>query len=81
MEVLLYDDGGGVQAAKSLAVQWLDNDQWKDVTRAQPEPAQPVGGVANTIHFDSITTSKLRVVFEHKGAARSGVTEIEAWEK
>lgn len=77
----IFDDGGGVQAPKSMQVQWLQNGEWKDASNASANPAQPSGGNANVISFDSVSTEKLRVLFTHKSPARSGVTEIEAWEK
>ncbi len=64
-----------------MQVQWLQNGQWTDVANASSNPAQPSGGNANVISFDPVSTEKLRVVFTHKSPARSGVTEIEAWEK
>ncbi len=79
--VHIFDDGGGVQAPKSMKVQWLQEGEWKDVPNASADPVQPAGGNANVISFDPVSTEKLRVVFTHKSPARSGVTEIEAWEK
>jgi hypothetical protein len=43
------------------------------------DPKLPAGSRANTITFAKVTTSKLRIVFTHKGKARSGATEIEVW--
>jgi hypothetical protein len=37
--------------------------------------------VARVRAFTLVSTSKFRVVFTHKGKARSGITEIEAWGK
>jgi hypothetical protein len=75
----LYDDHGGVQPPQRYAVQaWVDG-AWKDVEGQTSQPQTPAGGMANTVTFKQVATSKIRVVFTHKGKARSGVTEIEAW--
>jgi hypothetical protein len=37
--------------------------------------------MANIATFIPIPVQKLRVVFTHKNPARSGVTEMEVWEK
>jgi hypothetical protein len=47
----------------------------------ESQPAVPTGNVNNTVRFQQVQATKLRVVFTHKGKARSGVTELEAWEK
>jgi hypothetical protein len=44
-------------------------------------PPIPTGGKANRVTFPAVKTSKIRVIFTHRGDSRSGVTEIEAWEK
>ena len=81
LELLIYDDGGGVQAPKSIVVQWHDGVDWKPVDLLQARPEIPVGGLSNSLTFQPVVTTRIRAVLEHKGAARSGVTEIEAWAK
>jgi hypothetical protein len=79
VELHVYDDRGGVQPPERVVVQRWTGDAWQDVTNPKAMPAVPVGGRANTVAFDRAAMSKLRVVFTHKGKARSGVTEIEVW--
>ena len=74
-----YDDRGGVQAPTSYVVESWTGTEWKAVANAKATPEMPTGGVMNTVRFDAVQTSKLRVVFTHKAASRSGVTEIEIW--
>ncbi len=78
---LIYDDGGGVQAPKSLSVEWQNGDKWTSVNELTANPSKPTGGVANTLTFAPVTTRRLRVLFENKGNSRSGVTELEAWKE
>jgi hypothetical protein len=80
-ELHLYDDRGGVQAPASFKLQYSDADNWRDVAQPKATPAKPTGGMANNVRFEPVKTSKLRVVFTHQGAARSGLTEIEIWKE
>jgi hypothetical protein len=79
VELLLYDDGGGVQAPESFRIEVWDGAVWQPVKEQGRLPEQPQGGVANSVRFASVVTAKLRVLFRHRGASRSGVTEIEVW--
>lgn len=79
VELYLYDDRGGVQAPADYAVEYNVGTEWRRVSNAQRQPSQPTGGARNTVHFDSVSTTKLRVVFTHQVRARSGLTELEVW--
>jgi len=79
VELLLYDDGGGVQSPRSIAIEYWDGADWQPVVDPVAEPSQPRGGMANRIRFAPVNTSKVRAVFTHDGGARSGVTEFEIW--
>lgn len=79
--VHIYDDRGGVQAPKNITLQkWSKND-WHEITSVRADPEKPKGGMANTLSFQPVSTTKLRVIFEHIGHpnVRSGVTELEVW--
>jgi hypothetical protein len=79
IELHIYDDRGGVQPPANYSVEFLVGEQWKEISNLQRMPDKPKGGVKNTIKFDAVTASKLRVVFTHEGESRSGLTEIEIW--
>jgi hypothetical protein len=79
LELAIYDDRGGVQAPQSYAVQYWDGKAWADVSGAKKTPERPVGGQFNEVRFDKVKTTKMRVVFTHRGKARSGVSEILIW--
>lgn len=81
IELHIYDDRGGVQPPASYTVQYFDNDEWQDVANVKKSPEKPQGGTMNTVTFDPVMSRKLRVVFTHAGQSRSGLTEIEVWEK
>jgi hypothetical protein len=77
----IYDDRGGVQAPESFHVEALIDGEWTVIPNCEKVPAQPVGGMANTVRFAPTATQKIRVVFKHRNASRSGLTEMEVWEK
>ena len=77
----IYDDRGGVQQPAEVRVQYRSDDEWKDVTTTRVSPEKPTGSVANTISFKPVVAKQMRIVFVHKGAARSGLTELELWEE
>ena len=79
VEIAIFDDRGGVQAPTAMRVETMDGDQWKPVEMAISDPLQPAGGQWNEIRFQPQTVRKIRVVFTHKGEARSGISEILVW--
>ncbi len=79
VDLHIYDDRGGVQAPASYVVQYRTGDSWKDVPSQTKNPPKPVGGRVNSVTFPKIETTRVRVVFTHRGKARSGVSEIEIW--
>lgn len=81
VELLIYDDRGGVQPPRAIAIEAWKDGAWHLVENAVAEPATPEGNRSNTIRFDPVTASKVRAVFTHAGKARSGVTEFEVWER
>jgi hypothetical protein len=79
VELAIYDDRGGVRAPADYRVQIWDGTAWRDAENQKKQPAEPVGGHYNEICFRPVQTAKVRVVFEHRGRARSGVSEILVW--
>ena len=74
-----YDDRGGVQAPARYDVEWWDGGAWMPAPSQVKSPEHPAGGRVNTVTFSKVTTPKVRVVFTHRGRARSGVSEVEVW--
>jgi hypothetical protein len=77
----LYDDRGGVQAPADYRIEGWTGEEWLPIPGQSKDPSKPIGGMANTVTFKPVTSTKIRVVFTHHGDARSGVTEIEVWGK
>lgn len=81
VELYIYDDHGGVQPPESYTVQVFADGVWRDAANQVKSPTMPASSAMNTVTFARATTPKLRVVFTHKGDARSGVTELEIWKE
>ena len=80
VELCIYDDGRGVQAPANYIVQYWTGDRWRETADQRRSPQTPVGGMLNSATFSPVNASKLRVFFTHAGAARSGLTELLAFE-
>ena len=76
-ELYIYDDHGGVQPPESFSVQYLAEAEWHTVTNLVKSPQTPVGSALNSATFTQVTTTRIRIVFTHQGASRSGLTELE----
>jgi hypothetical protein len=79
VKLYFLDDESGVKAPLRYTVQAWDGQSWNDVPDAQRDPEQPLGHRPNTVTFDEVTTSKLRVQMQSVPGAAVGLTEIEAW--
>lgn len=78
-ELAIYDDRGGVQAPKSYKIEVWQDGRWKSVQQAVATPESPTGSEWNSVKFQPVTSSKLRILFTHTGESRSGVTEVMVW--
>lgn len=81
VELAIYDDRGGVRAPESYDVEYWDGLGWKPVANLKKLPEKPAGGQFNEATFDPVTANKVRVLFTHRGKARSGVSEIFVWQE
>ncbi|MFB9622192.1 Ig-like domain-containing protein [Nonomuraea helvata] len=76
-DVYFFDDGGGVRVPASWKIQQWDGDSFEDVTGVASYPKAI--DAYNTVSFDTVTTSKLRVQLEADGAS-VGLLEVKAFE-
>ena len=56
-----------------------EGQEQKEVGKIQKSPIELIGSSENIGTFAPMRTSKIRVIFIHKGKARSGLTELEVW--
>ncbi|WP_164821393.1 discoidin domain-containing protein [Paenibacillus koleovorans] len=77
VKLYIYNDGGGVLPPASYQVQYWSGSNWAEVANPIKTPVTPVA-LLNTINFDSVTSSQIRVLFTN-GAGYSGVVEFEVF--
>ncbi|MCM3626120.1 discoidin domain-containing protein [Paenibacillus glycanilyticus] len=73
--IYLFDDGGGIKAPSSYDIQYWNDTEWASVPNQVKSPSEPVGNELNLVTFDSVSSTKFRVMFTHSGS-KSGATEI-----
>ncbi|GIH60444.1 carbohydrate-binding protein [Microbispora siamensis] len=69
-DVYFFDDGGGVRVPASWKIQYWDGAAFKDIQADYPVAADKY----NTVSFDPVTTTRLRVVLE-SGQGSVGLLE------
>lgn len=61
-DIYWYDDGGGTRIPRAIDMQYKDSDgQWKDVNILTPYKDVQKKNQYNTIEFDALTTTELRL--------------------
>jgi len=79
VELAIYDDRGGVQTPADYRVEIWDGAAWRPAARPRRTPEQPAGGQYNDVRFDRVETARVRILLVHRGAARSGLSELLIW--
>lgn len=75
-KLYVYNDNGGVQSPASYDIQYWNGSGWVSVSDLSITPSQPETGL-NTATFSAVTSSKFRIVLNHKGnGVYSGLTEL-----
>lgn len=69
-----------VQAPEQIGVQYWHDNQWTEATNLVQHPEQPTVEALNTISIVPVTTTKLRVLFDHAKDSFTGVSEMMIWE-
>ncbi len=79
--VTLYflDDGATLRPPERFTLERWRDGRWEEIPAQRRVPEVPEGRRANTVTFDPIETTKLRLVVTHRAGASSGLTEFEAW--
>jgi len=80
VELYLYGDGRGVGAPAAYRVEAWREGAWAPVAERSRVPERPTAWALNTVELEPVETSRLRVVFTHDGALRSGLTEVRVFE-
>ncbi|MDT0344510.1 Ig-like domain-containing protein [Streptomyces litchfieldiae] len=69
---------GGYAEPAMYTVQYLDGDEWADVSSADRTPPVPRANL-NEVRFQEVTTTRLRVLLTHQPGHSSGLKEIQAF--
>jgi hypothetical protein len=79
LKLFIFDDHGGVQPPASYQIQYWNGSGWEAVTNQTNTPEAPEAAL-NTVNFDLITSSKVKIEFINKEAGVfSGLVELEVF--
>ena len=76
VELYLWGDGGRVKAPRRYHIEAWTGTTWVPVRVLTQVPVVPQVSSVNTVHIEPVTTTRIRVVFEHDLPAVSGMTEL-----
>jgi hypothetical protein len=79
VKLYFLDDGKSITAPERYVLEYWDGQKWLAVPGQARVPEKPAGHRANVISFPKREVQKLRVVFTHGPAGKTGLTEMEAW--
>jgi hypothetical protein len=78
LKLYLYSDGNIFNTPDSFAIEYQVGDKWLAVKLQEGQPAKLVGNTVNTVVFDKVMTSGIRLNFKHN-AKQVAVTEVECF--
>ena len=67
------------RAPRSYELQYWKDGDWHHIIKPRSLPQRPTANRANTISFDELVTSKIRVLMKPDGHSPIAVSELEAW--
>ena len=79
VDLYFVDDGGTIRAPARYTLERWNGSGWSTIVGQRRTPARPEGHRDNRVTFPRVETARIRVTFTHRGAAATGLTEIEAW--
>lgn len=83
-----YNDGGGVIPPASYLVQYWNGNSWVEAANQTKTPETPTAAVDNVatpentlniVNFDTVTSTKLRIVFTNTSGYATGLVELEVF--
>ena len=78
-KLYFLDDGSDVAPPYTFDLQHWDGKQWVTIPSQKRNLERPTGHRANVAQFPAVEVTKVRAVFSHSRAGRTGLTEIEVW--
>ncbi len=78
-KLYFLNDGSGVTPPYTFDLEHWDGKQWVAIPGQKRNLDRPTGHRANVVQFPAIAVTKVRAVFSHSRAGRTGLTEFEVW--
>lgn len=75
----IWADQGGVKTPTQYDIQYYFDSVWKDIPNTDKDPIVPAANKDNIVTFESIKTSRIRIVMTHQKGSSSGLTELEVY--
>jgi hypothetical protein len=66
----------GIAEPASLGIEYWDGTAWREATVRSRQPERPTAWARNRVEIEPVSTSRVRVVFEHAWPAVTGVAEM-----
>ncbi len=79
VRLYFYADATKFEAPTEYTVQYWTGQDWADVTGSHQTPGIPLANGRNTITFQPVNTSKLRIVFTNPKQAAIALVEMKAY--
>ncbi len=79
LEVYYWGDKGDVRAPAKVTPQYWTGSTWRDLDVTQAMPEKPISPATQTILVKPVATDRIRLMIDHDGTGRTGITELMAW--
>ena len=78
VKIYLYADDKTFAPPNSISIEVQNGDKWTPVKIKDEIPGAPIGNTVNTINFDKVTASRIRINFKHD-MKQVAVSEVECY--
>jgi hypothetical protein len=78
VKIYLYADGKTFAVPDSLSIEYKNGDHWLPVRPKESNPAKLAGNTVNTVVFDKVSASGIRLNFRHE-TRDVAITEVECY--
>lgn len=80
VKVFLVADNKMYSVPSDISIEYRNKDQWVPVTSKFKTHAKLLGNTVNTVNFDTLSTTRIRVVFKQKNNGLAvAMTELECY--
>jgi hypothetical protein len=78
VRIYLFADNKTFTPPDSISIEFQKNDKWLPVKVKERKPAKLIGNTGNTIVFDEVNASRIRINFKH-GSKQVAISEVECY--